>query len=117
MNTEMLKLEDLGYKKYKASDFESHEWLFQKTIWSDCGKFKKYFININVYDWIEFRNRFPQTDRFSYEPEVFFYSEAVEFTITYRNGLKELKDVCGMEKFFEDVYFKLYCVPDKLNND
>lgn len=98
---------DAGYKRYNQSH-RSSDYMLQKRIDDEVGK--KYFINVYVYDWREYKDH----PSFSFAPEVQFpgfdddkMTVNVSFIVNDNSTIKEIeKEFEGMWKYLGKPYYE-----------
>jgi len=96
------KFLSLGYTQHKPTSFDNYDILLQKRVDDEHGI--KYYINVHVYDrinWISFPKELP---RYGFEPEVQFREDERVPTVnmTYLCALDTtIEDI---EKFYEGAW-------------
>ena len=107
---------DNHYNKYDKSQLKEHSSaLYQK--WFRQGNKKLYAINVYEYDFSGLPYHAKELD-FSYAAEVRFYNKtcpSLGFDVSFHFEDKTYT-VETMERFFENVYHKLECIPDPHND-
>lgn len=96
---------DAGYKRYNNWDSSGAEFLLQKRFDDEYGK--KYFINIRVFNWKEFKvnNRNPHLPDYSFAPDIQFQFEGGERpTMNVELILSNDHTIETVEKEFENLW-------------
>lgn len=96
-----------GYKAYPSYCNQATR-LYQKTIYSDDGSSKLYFINLYLYN-------IPPKMEDSWSGEVALYDTNGE-DMRLMLIIDESHTVDRVEKFYSEAYKRLGCMPDKHNN-
>jgi len=109
------QLLDAGYKKYpshKDSDKSFCRDMYQKSF--EEGSDLKYFIEVHhwvfpieIHHWV-----FPNAGiRFAAEAHMYLGDDSFHVQLDH----EEDRTIVQMESFFDKIYKKLGCIPDKLN--
>lgn len=118
MTTTVQEFIDAGYKKFPNNGLNNSDYGLQKTLRSECGRYKKYFITVWVYD--NARLGIKGFNKISFETDVNLFRLNPECEDGYEVidiKFRHFTSVEHLESFYEEMWRYFGQVNDVWNND